>query len=428
MNVVAKKLPRGRAEITVEMTVDEYQPFLQKAVVAVSQNFPLPGFRPGKAPYAVIAEKIGEAKIWEEALEPAVKKTFVAALKESGLLSVGAPHISVLTLAPGNPVSYRAVISLLPTVELADLTAIKVARQSLTVADADVTSTIDDIRKLRRTEVLVPRPARANDKVEIKLETRLENVPIEQGQNDRLPLVLGEKRLLPGFEEQLVGLAAGERKTFTLTMPVDYHNRMVAGKPVEFRVQVSGVFELTMPEANDAFAKNVGRCNSIFDLRAKVKDNLLSEAAKRENDRLENAILDELITKSKFSDIPDLLVTSETKNMIAELEAQIGNRGVSFDDYLTQLKKTRAQLLLDFAPQAVKRVKGALITRDIANKNQVNVSEQEVDEAMAQEFAVSGAEPEMKERMKTPEFHAQVRNILASRKVMEYLKQTVVNN
>lgn len=427
MQVSSKKLPRGQAELTVELTPDEYVPFVRRAAAAMAARVPIPGFRPGKAPYEMVVKKIGEAKLWEEALEPAVIRTYPQALQQEQLESVGSPHIAIATLAPGNPVVYRATVSLLPAVTFGDVTRLRVDHRPPAVTDADVARTLDDLRAMRRTEVLVSRPARANDKVEIRLETFHENVPVEHGSADRMALGLGEKRFLPGFEAQIVGLTANQTKTFPLPLPSDYHNRAVAGKTVEFRVTCVGVYELTLPELTDDFARSLGKFSSLADCKEKLKLSLLQDATTREDDRLENAILDEVVANSQFSDIPDLLVTTETKNMMAELEEQLKDRGVPFGDYLTHLKKTREQLLLDFTPQAVKRIKGALVTRVIANKQQVNVSEDEIDTAIAREFASSSVHPEVKAKTKTPEFRNRVRNILASRQVMEYLKNTVVS-
>ncbi|MDO8559688.1 MAG: trigger factor [bacterium] len=428
MDVAAKKLPRGQAELTVTLTADEYVPFLHRAAAEVSAHLTIPGFRPGKAPYEVVTEKIGEAKLWEEALETAVKRTYPQALEQAKLEPVGSPQIGITKLAPGNPVVYRATVNLLPEVQLSDLSRIKVERRAPTVADADVAKTLEDLRTMRRTEVLVTRPARVKDKVEIRLETFHEQVPVEHGQSERLPLVLGENRFLPGFEEQVIGLAANQEKTFPLKLPDDYHNRAVAGKTVEFRVKVLGVYELTLPELTDEFAKGLGKFTSLSDLKEKLRASLMQEATKREDDRLENAVMEELIAKSKFSDIPDLLVTTETKTMAAELEHNVSNQGIGFDEYLVSIKKDRAQLLLDFTPQAIKRVKGALISRLVAKQQQVTASDAEVDAAVAREFAAYQGSPEIHERTKSPEFRSYIQNVLVSRKVMEYLKKTIVNN
>ena len=200
----------------------------------------------------------------------------------------------------------------------------------------------------------------------------------------------------------------------------------MAGKTGEFRIKILGVYELTLPEVNDDFAKSVGHFTSVTDLREKVKASLMHDASKREDERLENEIIEAIINKSKFTDIPDLLVTTETKNMLAELEQQISRQEVSFDDYLTHLKKTRAELLLDFTPTAMKRVKGALVTRAVAKQQKTEINENEIDAIIQQEFADQGDDPKLTERTKNPAFRAHIQNILASRKVMEYLKATVV--
>src|SRR3989344_7062837 len=155
MQVSSKKLPRGQAEVTVVLTVAEYQPFLQQTAAGISMRLSIPGFRPGKAPYSIVVEKIGEGKLWEEALEPAVKRTYAKAMTESKFITIGSPQLAILTIAPGNPISYRATVNLLPDVELPELEKISITRKKVEVTDAEVESTLDDIRKMRRTEKLV---------------------------------------------------------------------------------------------------------------------------------------------------------------------------------------------------------------------------------------------------------------------------------
>lgn len=426
MNITNKKLPRGQAELTVELNPEEFQPFVLQAAGEISARTTIPGFRPGKAPYAMIKERVGEGKIWEQALEPAVKKTYVQALQESGITSVGAPKVDVLTLVPGNAVSYRATVNVLPEVTLPALQQVRVTRRAVTISDAEVQQTLQDARKLRRTERLVDRPAQSTDKVEIKLQTLWEGVPVEHGSADRLPIVLGEGRFLPGFEEQLIGLRAEQEKTFTLKLPETYHNRTVAGKVAEFRVKVLGVYELTLPALTDDFAKSLGGFASLQDLQTKVRQTLQREAEARQDNRLENEILDQLIAQSRFTDIPDVLVTGETKTMLAELERSVTKNGIAFATYLREIKKSRAELLLDFTPQAIKRVKGALISRAVAEQQQIAASDADVDAAIAQEFAAYDYDAEARAKTREPAFRAHVKTLLVSRKVMEYLKKTVV--
>ena len=167
MKTEVKKLPRGQAEITIELTAEEYEPFLKQAAEQISLTTKIPGFRPGKADLGVVKKYVGEGEIWQQAVEPAVQKTFVRVVTEQNLLTVGSPKIEVIKLAPGNPVIYKATVNLLPEVKLTDYTKIKVKKNQVTVPDKEIQSRLSDLQKMRAKETLADRPAVKGDKIEI---------------------------------------------------------------------------------------------------------------------------------------------------------------------------------------------------------------------------------------------------------------------
>jgi len=426
MKVEIKKIERGQIELTIEIDVEQYQLFLQKAAEAISQVIKIPGFRPGKASFDIVKKQVGEGKIWEEAIEPAVQKTFVQALDQEKLITVGSPNIEIVKLVPGNPVVYKATIAILPQVTLGDYSQLNVKTNSVVIADKPIDEALTDLQHRRAKETLENRPAKNGDKVEIDFEVFVDNVPIENGAQKNYPLVLGEGSFIPGFEENVIGLKKDDTKEFKLKFPKDYHQKNIAGKQAEFKINIRGVYNLDLPKLDDEFAKGFGPFKTLEELKKQIGDNLKHDAKHKEDHRVEDEIFDKIIEKSKFDDIPDILLNSEAKKMVEELAQNLESQGVKFIDYLAHLKKSEADLLLEFAPQAVRRVKGALVTRAVSEKQAIKVEDKDIEEELKKTLANYGSNVDVEKQINTPEYKGYIKNILAARKVLQHLKDTMV--
>lgn len=424
MKIDAKQLPRGQAELTIELTPEEYDPFLKKAALAISEKVKISGFRPGKAPYDIIKARVGEAKIWEEAIELAVRKTLLHAFDEQKIKTVGAPKIEVAKLAPGNNVAYKAVVNILPTIKKLTFENISVKQNEISIKDSEVEKSVLELQKMRGKEALVPRECRMNDKVEIDFSMYLDKIPLDNGSSKKLPIYLGEKQFVPGFEENIVGMRAGDSKEFALKFPDNYHQRNIAGKIVEVKARALAVYEIQLPKLDDAFAKDL-RFNDLAGLKKHLKENLLLEARGEEEKRADDEMVDAIIEKNAFTDIPDVLINSEASAIANEIEHSVTQRGISFGDYLKHLKKTKEQLLLDVTPMAIKRVKGAILFREIAEANNISATDEEVL-ASLDELKKNHTSDEERKTLHNPEYKNYLKNILTSDKVMKFLRGKII--
>lgn len=426
MKTDIKELPRSQREITVELSPEEYKPFLMKAAYGISEKVKISGFRPGKAPFDIIVQEVGEPKLWEEAFEPAIKKTLFQALREKNIVSIGSPKIDIVKFAPGNPVIYRATVNMMPKVEKLVVEGIQARRASPPISESDTQQSLHELQKIRAAEKLVPRPARLGDKVEVDFTIYMDTVPLEGGMGKKIPVILGENKFIPGFEEKLIGMKAGEEKEFSLTFPKNYYQKNLAGKLVDFRAKACSVFERELPKLDDEFAKNL-RFENLEALKKHIHKNLLDEAARKEERRLEDDIIEKLLEKNRFSDIPDVLVQSEAQAMFQEFEQNIRNDGLNFDEYLAQIKKTRQELFMDFTPGAVKRVKVALLFRELATVHNLHPSDKDVESqyaSMKQQFEARAKSADAFQGREAKEY---VRNILTSKKIMDFLKERIVS-
>ncbi|MEI7741311.1 MAG: trigger factor [bacterium] len=425
MTYTRENLPKLSVKLTITIDIDELDDHIENAAKAAAKDFAVAGFRKGHAPLEMVKEKIGEMKLLEAALEPAVRKSLVEAITTEKLETVGAPDIRVEKSAPGNPLIYTATLALMPTVEkLADYSKIKVEAKSNEVPESKIEDAIKELRRMQAKEVRVERGVTEKDKAVVDFAMKREHVPIEGGQAKDHTIYMEENHYIPGFKEQILGLKEGEKKNFTLKFPDNHYQKQIAGAEIEYDLTMKGVFEMTLPEFNDEFAKSLGAENA-----AKVRETIfgnMKEETEEENRRAtEVEMLEKLADQSVFSEIPELLVKSEGEAMFHELEHSIEDRGITFADYLRDLKKTPNDLMKDFEPQALRRVKVALVLGKCSNELKTEVTEEEL-EVELDKISKEYEKPEMKERVHSPQFREHEKIVLRNRKTIEALKKLMV--
>lgn len=410
----------SQVELTIELAANELTTYIDQACEKLSKEVNVPGFRPGKVPYFVLKTKIPELHIYEEVFYLAVNKTLPQALEQEKIEFIGQPKIEPLKLAPGNPLIYKATLALLPKVTLGDYKSFKVKKQKLEIDQKKVERTFADLQKMRASETLVKRPAKKGDKVILSFVVKQNNVPIEGGQAKDFPLTLGDGQFIPGFEDQVVGLSANEEKKFVLTFPENYPEKNLAGKKADFEVKVKDVYELTLPALDDKFAQGYN-FKDFSEFKKQITDNIQHELEHKEEERLELALLEELMERTTFEPLPPLLVEMEIEKMFHELKHQIEESGAKFEDYLKNIKKTEADLRKEWQPQAEKRLKTALISRELSKLEKLEATAKDVDEELEKITKMYAAMPDLKKRLEAPEYRAHLQNMLSNRKVFKFL-------
>jgi len=420
-----KKLPQSQVEFTITVEPKEYEADLKAASARMSEKSNIKGFRPGKAPYDMVKQQFGEVKILEEALQTIVQKNFFKAVKEEGLETIGMPQISVEKLAPGNEVVFKATVALMPKVKLPELTKIKVEKKEAKVEDRQVEEALGHLRKMQPKEIIKKGEATDKDKVVIDMDMFLDKVPVEGGATKKHGVYLSEKYYIPGLEKELLGTKTGDEKEFTLKFPKEHYQKHLAGKNVDFKIKVHDVYELQYPELNDDFAKTLG-IESMEKLKETMKTNLGHEAEHKEAQRVEGEILEQLITKSEFDEIPEVIITSEKQKMFYELKADLERQGLEMKKYLESLKKTEEQIFDDFAQGAAKRAKAALISRQIATDNKIEVPKEELEKELEKIKQMYQGNEQALENLKRPEVQETIAVTIQNRKVMEFLKKEIL--
>ncbi len=426
MHYDVKDLAKSQKEVRVTVDPGELKPAMERAAGEISQKVKIEGFRPGKASYEIVAKRVGEMAILEEALPGLVRKSLMEIVKNENFDTVGEPSISVEKAAPGNEVIFTALFSLLPEVKkLADYAAIRVEPKDVAVADEEIDRVVGELRKMQSVEREVEREVRKGDKATVDMAMAIDHVAVEGGVTKSHGVYLDEPYYVPGLNEQLLGMKKGERKVFTLTFPKDHFNKNLAGKDVEFTVDLKGLHHVDHPEVDDDFAKRLGQ-ESVGALRTLLRKNLEEEARTKETQRQEIAAIEELIKKSELAELPDLLITNETKKMLHELEHSIAGQGGEFGDYLKSIKKTPDQLRLEFAPQAVQRVKSMVIMREIAKRENLEPTDQEMLDEQLKLLNLYADDPDTQARIRSEDGEDYLRATLKNRKVLAFIREATV--
>lgn len=420
-----KKLPKSQIEFTIEINSEELDPYLDQAASNISKNLKIKGFRPGKAPRKMVEQEVGTMKILEEAANIAIPQYYVKTVLEKKIDVIGRPHIQVKKIAPGNPLIFKATSAVMPKVELPDYKKIKVKRKNIEVKKEKIEEVLMDLQKSRAKFITVTRPAQKNDKVEIDFKATLNKVPIEGGQSKNHPIIIGENKFVPGFEEKLIGMKEKDKKQFTLTFPKNYYQKNLAGKDVDFDVEMKLVQKVVLPELNDEFAKRLGKFMNLKDLKLKLEENLKREKEMEEEQRLELEIIDKILKEINI-EIPDILVNLELDKMYYEFEASIQQMGGEIDKYLESIKKTKEDLKKTWTDKAVKRVKTGIILREIADKEKIKVTDQEIEDEINKIVKSYPPTEEIKKRIKSEEFREYTKGILRNRKVLGKLKSIML--
>jgi len=426
MQCAIKKMPKGQVELTIEVSIEESRPHLETAAKELTKERPIPGFRPGNASYDVVKSRYGEMAIYETALEPIIRKYYVQAVQENKVLTFGEPHIDIKKLAPGNPVVFTAMVAVVPKVlSLPELKKVRVKSKKPVIKEEEIDAAVKELRKMRTKEALSAREVRSADKVVLDMDMSLAGVPLDGGQAKDHGIYLDEEYYIPGMREALLGLKAGEQKKFQLKFPDEHYQKNIAGKNVDFSVTIKGVYELTMPELDDEFAKGLGQEN-VQKLRELLRKNMEDEAAEKESKRVENEVLEKLVEKAKFEDLPEKIVNQEVERMVHELKHGVTERGVEFDAYLKSIKKTVDELKLDLVPQAVKRVKTALIIREIGDKENIQADDQEILAETQKLLNAYSADAETQNRIRSDEYQDYLQATLRNKKIVEFIRKETV--
>ena len=386
MAVNVETLEKLERKMTLTLPVSVIQSEVDSRLKKLARTVKMDGFRPGKVPMNVVAQRYGYS-VHYEVMNDKVGEAFATAANEANLRVAGQPRITEKEDGADGQLSFDAVFEVYPDVQIGDLSTAEVEKLTAEVSDAAIDKTVDILRKQRRTfaQRAHDQAAQESDRVTVDFEGKIDGEPFSGGKAEDFQFIVGEGQMLKEFEEAVRGMKAGESKTFPLAFPEDYHGKDVAGKTADFLVTIKKIEAAHLPEVNEALAKSLGiEDGSVESLRADIKKNLEREVKFRLLARNKTAVMDALVTKAEL-DLPKAAVQAEVERLLEGARAELKQRGIKDAD--------KAPIPDDvFRPQAERRVRLGLVVAELVRSNELHAKPEQL-RAHVEELAASYEKP-----------------------------------
>jgi trigger factor len=375
-----ERIDENKVEMEIEVDVPVVDDALDQAYKKVVKQVSLPGFRKGKVPRRVLESRFGAEILYEEALEVMVPGAYQNAVDETGIEPIDQPKIDLVQMEKGKPFIFKAIVEVKPEVTLGEYRGVEVAGEAREITAADVSAKLEQMQKQHvKLHVVEEGSVTAGDLVVMDFTGYIDGEAFEGGQAEGHSLEIGSGSFIPGFEEQLTGLKAGEEKDVEVEFPADYHVEALAGKAVVFKVKVHEIKRKEYPELNDAFAAEVSEFSTLAELKDDVENKLKEqEEASRKTD-IENKVV-EAVAAASQAVVPDVMVEREIDRMNADMDHFLRMQGLTLEKFMELTGKTMDDLRAEKKSEAADRVKANLVLDAIAQKEGIVALDEEVDE------------------------------------------------
>ena len=365
--------------LTIEITKAEFEAAKDKAFKKTGKNITVPGFRKGKAPRKMIEKLYGEGVFFEEAFNIIYPDAMEMAVEKSGIKPVGRADVDLGDPAEEGGLTIIAKVPVEPEVELGEYKGIEVEKETVKVLQADVKAELNRMAQRNARTETVERKAKKNDTVDIDFEGFVDGVPFEGGKAEHHELTLGSGAFIPGFEDQLIGCKAGDEKDVVVTFPEEYHAAELKGKPAVFKCTVNEIKVKELPEADDEFAKDVSEFDTLAeykdDIRAKLLEKKTADAKReKQNKTVAKAV------ENATMEIPEAMITEQVRRMADDFARRLQSQGLSMDQYMQFTGLTMDALAQQMRPEALKRIQNSLVLEAIAKAENIEVSDEKVNE------------------------------------------------
>ena len=383
-----EKLEKSQVALTIEVGAAEFEAAVEKAYQKMRRKINVPGFRPGKAPRKMIERMYGAEVFFEEAINIAFPEAYEAAVEQEKLQVVGYPAVEMVGEVTKDGFTFKATAPVYPEVTLGEYKGLKAEKPEVKVTAADVDERLKTLADRNTRLVSVDREAKSGDTAVIDFEGFLNGKPFEGGKGENHNLELGSGSFVPGFEDQVIGMKAGEEKDINITFPENYHEDL-AGKAVVFKVKVHEVKEKEVPEMDDEFAKDVSEFDTLKDLKADLKKKITEERQKDADRAFEENLMNQ-VAENITADIPDVMVENQARQYLDNFKAQI-SRQFPYEEYKKMTGMDDEKLLADAKEPALRQVKMDLAVAAIIKAENIEVSDEDVEaeyKKMAEQFGM----------------------------------------
>ena len=383
MSLQVEKLEKNMAKLTIEVSAEDLEKAMQNAYQKAKGKISIPGFRKGKAPRKMIEQMYGKGIFLEDAANALIPEHYSKALAECDLEIVSQPEIDVTQAEPGKAFIFTAEVAVKPEVTLGEYKGVEVAKTDVVVTDEDVDAEVKkEQEKNSRTIAVEDRAAQMGDVVTIDFEGSVDGVPFDGGQATEYPLTLGSHTFIPGFEDQLVGAELGSDVDVKVTFPAEYQAKELAGKEAIFRCAVKKIEAKELPELDDDFAKDVSEFDTLAEYKENVKKGLVEKKEAEALRAKEDAAIEKVIEGAQM-DIPESMIKSQCSQMLDDFARRMQAQGLSMEQYFQFTGMTAEKMMEDMKPQALKRIQTRLVLEKIAEVENIQPSEDEVNAEIA---------------------------------------------
>lgn len=383
MQTTVKELPDSRVSVEVEVPAKDVERAASRAARALAKEMRMPGFRKGKAPPSLVIQRVGFAPVLEEAIREALPEWYERALLDSGVSPIGDPSIEMVSTpdGEGEGLEFKFEVGVRPPATLGDYKGLEVGKAETEVPDEIVEGEIERVREGFARLEPVERAAAEGDSLLIDFEGLLDGKAFEGGKAEDYLLALGSGQLIEGFEEQLVGAAAGEERDVNVTFPDEYQAEHLAGEDAVFKVKVKEVREKILPELDDDFASDASEFDTLEELRDDIREKVGAMRGSRAEEDFRIAAVDAAVAAATV-EVPGDLVTARATERWERTERQLAQRGMDPNAFLQMQGKTREELIEESKPDAEQELKREAVVTAIAAAEEIEVSEEELVEAL----------------------------------------------
>ena len=400
MSLQVEKLEKNMAKLTIEVPAEEFDAAIKNAYNKNKNKFSIPGFRKGKAPLAMLEKMYGAGIFYEDAANEVIDASYPKAAEESKEEIVSTPEIKVTQIEKGKAFIYEATVALKPEVTLGEYKGVEVKKAEAVVTDEDVENELTAARKKNGRLIDVEDGAiEDGDNTIIDFTGYIDDKTFDGGAGTDYPLVIGSHSFIEGFEDQLIGKKKGETCDVNVTFPAEYHADELAGKPAKFVVTIKEVKRNELPELNDEFASEVSDFDTLDEYKADIRKKLQEKKEQDAKVENENNVIEKVVENAQM-ELPQPMVDTQAREMVENYARRLQSQGLNINDYMKYTGMTPEKLMEQMRPEAEKRIKTRLVLEKVLEVENVEVSDEKLDEQIneiAASYKLEGAK--LKEMM-----------------------------
>lgn len=395
MTVNWEKKEGNKGILTFEVPADKFDKALDEAFKKVAKDIQVPGFRKGKIPRGLFEKRFGVESLYQDAVDIVLPEAYTNAVDEADIFPIDQPEVDIKQIEKGKELIFTAEVEVKPEVTLGDYKGLEVEEEKVEVTDEDIENELNQLRE-QHAELVVKEEGEIaeGDTVVIDFEGFKDGEAFEGGKGENHPLEIGSGQFIPGFEEQLVGKKSGEDTEVKVTFPEDYHAEELAGQEATFKVKLHEVKTKELPELDDEFAKDVDdEAETLDELKAKKKEQLLEQRTQDADTKKRESLIEQASENAEV-EIPDVMVENELDQMLQEFEQRLQMQGMTLEMYSQFAGQNEDELKEQMREDATKRVKTSLTLEAIANKEEIEVTEEDINEELEKMASMYGVDKE----------------------------------